>query len=108
MDDGRRAFRAGVLASCGAKADTLEELLTYNAKPFPPETAETHPVFPLEDEAHIEAWREYEREGHETDPFGALKRHFVQLRFPIRRGISEEDAYRQATRRGLLEAADAY
>jgi Family of unknown function (DUF7005) len=108
MDDGKRAFRAEVLASYGAKADTLEELLAYNAKPFPPEIAETRPAFPLEDEAHVEAWRGYERESRETDAFAALKRHFVQLRFPIRRGISEDDAYRQATRRGLLEAADAY
>jgi hypothetical protein len=108
MDDGRGAFRADVLAACGAKGHAIDELLVYNAKPFPAEAAATHPAFPLADEPHVEAWRTYEREGRDTDTFGALKRHFVQLRFPIAPGMSTTDAYRQATRRGLLEAADPY
>jgi hypothetical protein len=107
--DERIAFRAAVLTQRGAATPALrEELLTYNAKPFPPETAAARPVFPLPDEPHVDAWRGYERESRESDVFTALRRHFIQLRFPIRAGISDEDGYRQATRRGIFEAADAY
>jgi hypothetical protein len=107
MED-RHTFRTEVLASCGANGATIDELLAYNEKPFPPETAGARPQFPLPDEAHIEAWQGYEREAREIGPFEALKRHFVQLRFPIRQGMSEEEPYRRATRRGFLEEADAY
>ena len=109
MTDDRRAFRTQVLARCGATTPAVvEELLAYNAKPFPPEVADARPVLPLADEAHVDAWRRYERESRASDPFTALRRHFVQLRFPIKAGISAEDAYKQATRRGILEAADAF
>ena len=108
MDDGREAFRREVLAQCGATGSTIDELLAYNAKPFPPEAAAAQPVLPLADEPHVDAWRRYEAESRETDAFTALKRHFVQLRFPIANGISAEAPYQQATRRGMVEAADAY
>jgi len=101
-------FRAQILMQCGATTPAIvEELLAYNAKPFPPETAAARPMFPLPDEAHVDAWRAYAREAERSDVFTALERHFIQLRFPIRAGISEEDGYRQATRRGIFEAADA-
>jgi len=105
MDESRAESRASVLAACGAQGTAIDELLAYNAKPFPPEATVQRPALPLVDEPHVEAWRVFERESRETDPFSALKRHFVQLRFPIAPGISTTDAYRQATRRGLLEAA---
>src|SRR5687767_3673954 len=95
------AYRSDILTRCGASTPAIvEELLAYNAKPFPPETAAARPVFPLPDEAHVEAWRGYASESRSSDVFTALKRHFIQLRFPIRAGISEEDGYKQATRRG--------
>jgi len=104
-----RAFRIDVLRQSGAASPAVvEELIAYNAKPFPPEAAASAPDFPLADEPHVEAWRAYERESRASDPFTALRRHFVQLRFPIRAGISEEDGYRAATRRGRIEAADTY
>ncbi len=103
------AFRADVLKRNGASTPGIvEELLAYNTKPFPPEAAAARPVFPLPDEAHLDAWRGYDTESKSSDIFTALKRHFIQLRFPIRAGISEEDGYKQATRRGIFEAADAY
>jgi hypothetical protein len=102
-------FRTAVLKRNGASTPAIvEELLAYNTKPFPPEAAATRPVFPLPDEAHVEAWRGYASESQSSDVFTALKRHFIQLRFPIRAGISEEDGYKQATRRGNFEAADSY
>jgi len=108
MDDSRRAYRSSVLAAAGASAGSIDELLVYSDKPFPPETAASRLTFPLSDEAHVGAWLGYERESRDIGVFPALKRHFVQLRFPIRAGISAEDAYRQATRKGNLEAADDY
>jgi len=109
VPDDRRAFRADVLARAGAAgAAVVDELLTYNTKPFPTELAAQPPVFPLQDEPHVDAWRRYLRESEGSDVFTALKRHFIQLRFPIRAGISEDDGYRQATRKGIFEAADAF
>jgi len=109
VPDDRRAFRADVLARAGAaSAAVVDELLTYNTKPFPTELAAQPPVFPLQDEPHVDAWRRYLRESEGSDVFTALKRHFIQLRFPIRAGISEDDGYRQATRKGIFEAADAF
>ena len=102
-------FRTDVLRRNGASTPAIgAELLAYNTKPFPPETAATPPVFPLPDEAHVDAWRGYASESQRSDVFTALQRHFIQLRFPIRAGISEEDGYKQATRRGIFEAADGY
>ena len=102
-------FRTDVLARNGASTPAIvDELLAYNAKPFPPEAAGQRPMFPLPDEAHVDAWRGYAAEAQRSDVFTALKRHFIQLRFPIRAGISEEDGYKQATRRGTFEAADGY
>jgi hypothetical protein len=109
VPEDRRAFRADVLARAGAaSAAVVDELLTYNTKPFPTELAAQPPVFPLQDEPHVDAWRRYLRESEGSDVFTALKRHFIQLRFPIRAGISEDDGYRQATRKGIFEAADAF
>src|SRR5262245_28232271 len=102
-------FRTQILIQAGATTPAVvEELLAYNAKPFPPEAAAAPPAFPLSDEAHVDAWRGYAREAQASDVFTALRRHFIQLRLPIRAGISEEDGYKQATRRGIFEAADAY
>ncbi len=108
MDDARRAFRAEVLASCGAAPQSLDELLAYSDKPFPIDAPAERPVFPLDDEPQIEAWAGYEREAREAGVFEALRRHYVQLRCPIRAGVSQEETYRDATRRGHVEAADAY
>jgi hypothetical protein len=103
-------FRTDVLTRAGAATPAIvDELLAYNAKPFPPEAAAKRPVFPLPDEPHVDAWRGYASESQASgDVFSALKRHFIQLRYPIRAGISDEEAYKQGTRRGMFEAADVY
>ncbi len=51
-------------------------------------------------------WRAYAADADRVGAFGALRRHFVQLRAPIREGISGEPAYQAATRRGQAAAAD--
>jgi hypothetical protein len=104
--DDRRRFRTDVLQANGAPAAILDELLAYTDKPFPAERAAEPPSFPLADEAHVDAWAGYVREADGVGVFEALRRHFVQLRCPIRAGVSQEEAYKAATRRGMAAAAD--
>jgi hypothetical protein len=106
MDDPRRRFRADVLTACGATGQSVDELLAYNDKPFPPETAATRPSFPLDDEPHVTAWLDYERDAAKVGVFDALKGRLVQLGFPIRAGISNEPSYRQATLRGVVDGTE--
>ncbi len=103
-----RDARAGRLRGFGAEGDVLDELLAYNANPFAGPEGRAVPAFPLADEAHIARWRLYEADAREMGAFAALKRRFVQLRFPIQAGLSEDDSYRSATRRGITAAADRF
>ncbi len=101
-------MRAALLRAFGADGDVLDELLAYNANPFAGPEGRAVPAFPLEDEAHIARWRLYEADARELGAFEALKRRFVQLRFPIQEGISEDASYRSATRRGITAEADRF
>ena len=79
----------------------MEELLSYTASPF------QHPfnpeqTFPLKDEPHLEAWREYSDDAVKRGVFEALKRRLPQLNFPIMSGISKNPEYQKVTRQGLL------
>ena len=105
MSDDRLAARRRVLEAHGAGESTLDELLAYSAKPF---DTPARPGFPLPDEPHVEVWRHYVDEGAADGAFAALRRHFVQLRFPVRAGMSQEPAYGDATRKGRTEQADAF
>ena len=99
-------LRTQILKECGASDELLPALLAYNQNPF--QTAPATTDFPLKDEAHVTAWSEYEKDAHDGGPFDALKRRIVQLRFPIRAGMSGEEAYRKATRKGLLAESDEF
>jgi hypothetical protein len=99
----RRAWRAGVLNDCGAPPAIVDELLAYGDAPAG--GSDAPPTLPLPDEPHVEAWLAYEGEAREIGAVEALRRHFVQLRFPIREGLSAETAYARATRRGDFAAA---
>jgi len=104
--DERRQFRIEILLASGATPDIIHELLAYTDKPFSADAAAAVPIFPLDDDPHVEAWEGYAREAAHRSVFEALQRHFVQLRCPIRAGISQEEPYKAATRRGRDEAAD--
>ncbi len=96
------AARREVLGRFGASEAETTELLEYNRNDFDVEGAKDR-RFPLEDEAFVEAWREYAGE----PAFPALARRLPQLKFPIEEGISETDAYRAAVRRGAeVERSD--
>jgi hypothetical protein len=102
------AFRSAVLAACGASAGTMEELLAYTSRRFVLPPGGTPVELPLHDEPHIDAWLDYASEAERTGVLPALRNRFVQLRFPIRSGISAEEDYRLATRRGVSSAAAAH
>jgi hypothetical protein len=88
-----------LLASYGATAAEVEELLAYNDNVFDRSFARA-PTLPLPAEPHVAAWERYVRDAAEAGAFAVLRRRLVQLRFPIREGISKTDAYRAATLKG--------
>jgi hypothetical protein len=101
MDTNRAAVRREALRECGAPPGALDELLAYTESPFDPARLDSISL-PLADEPHLDAWAEYEREARDRGIFPTLARRLVQLRFPIEEGISQTDAYRAATRRGVF------
>ncbi len=96
-------FRIEVLADFDADVSDLEALLDYNENVFD----HANLVFPVEDEPFVEKWRRYATVARQIGAFACLQQKLVQLRFPIREGISQTEAYRQATRRGILPADGA-
>ena len=56
----------------------------------------------FEDELFVENWEEYVSQSKQRGVVAVLKEHFLSLMFPIRKGISEDDDYRAATRRGIV------
>lgn len=81
----------------GACEADLDALLAYTANPF-----ELSGTLVLEDEPFAAVWDEYAAAAKIEGLFPVLQRALVQLRFPIREGLSDIDAYRAATRRGDL------
>jgi hypothetical protein len=101
--------RRRVLDACGASPDDRDALLAYGAGMTSRADCAAL-TFPLQDEPHLARWTAYEQDAREpgVGAFEALRRRFVQLRFPIASGMSQEDAYRRATLRGQFEAADDF
>lgn len=96
---------AALLASFGATPDQIQELLAYNDNVF--DLSALGPglghgtSLPLADEPFVAAWEGYAAEAAQRGVFATLRDRLPQLRFPIRKGISETPAYREATRRGV-------
>jgi hypothetical protein len=84
----------------------MDEILAYTSNPFDLSRLDVA-ALPLADEPHLEAWDEYSREARSDGVFRALTGRLVQFRFPIEAGISQTDAYRAATRRGVAPDPDA-
>jgi hypothetical protein len=57
--------------------------------------------WPLEPEAHIAAWQQYEAEARKCDAWTILQKRLVQLQIPIEPGISQTRLYQAVTRKGL-------
>jgi hypothetical protein len=95
----------GTLEDLGASGEVLESLIAYTANPFDAERLAALRV-PLEDGPQIETWEDYLRVARNEGVMPALAARLVQLRFPIQVGISQTDAYRAATRRGIAPEGD--
>lgn len=87
------------LASLGAGAGEVVELLEYNKSVFKSSPGADY-SFPLADEPFVEAWAGYVREAGEAGAWNTLHSRFIQLDFPVREGISLTENYRAATLRG--------
>ena len=108
MSDDRRPLRVNVLRSCGAAPGLIDELLAYGDQPCRRDPGDPPLSFPLDDEPHAAAWLGYEAEARASNAIDALRRHLVQLQFPLRAGMSDDEAYRRATRKGDFSAGDDF
>jgi uncharacterized protein DUF7005 len=95
----RRTVRTLVLSSLGADASQIEELLRYNEMSFRAAATENCP-YPLPDEPFIKVWEQYAQEVEQSGTLHVLAKYLVQLRFPVLPGMSKNDDYLCATRRG--------
>ncbi len=94
-------FRSEVLKRFGAAALEAAELLRYNQNVFNHDRLPRPLNLPLPDEPFAAAWAEYAAEALNMGVLEALKPRLVQLWFPIREGISQNEHYRAATLRGV-------
>lgn len=93
------ADRLSFLRTLAASPEAAAELLAGLPPPFPEPKQWS---FPLSDAPGINAWEEYMAAAREQGAFPVLQEKLVQLRFPVEKGISETEAYRAATRRGIF------
>lgn len=89
-----------ILADFGARKAEIEELLAYDRNHFNRDILKSL-SFPLADEPFVEAWETYSTEAGNRGAFTVLQECLVQLRFPVRQGISRTEGYRSATRKGI-------
>ena len=92
-------LQAERLAAVGASDAETEELWRYNENHFNPPAEDV--TIPLDDEPFVVCWAEWVDEARERGAFNVLASHLPQLRFPVREGISNTEAYRDATLRGV-------
>jgi hypothetical protein len=98
-------FARRTLEGFGASGEVLESLVAYTANQFDPGRLSASRLA-LQDSPQMEAWDEYARAARRDGVMPTLAARLVQLRFPIQAGISQTDAYRAATRRGIAPGDD--
>ena len=99
------ADRVSVLRSFGANPAECVELLRYNENHFDADGLRRSGSLPLDDEAFVSTWERYVRAAASAGAWAVLRNALVQLRFPVRKGISRTPAYESAAR-GLLPQRD--
>jgi hypothetical protein len=102
MDERSRGDLWGAL---GASADERAELCAYARNAF--DFSRVPETWPVPDEPFVETWQSYVAAARSVGVLPCLRERLVQLRFPVRQGISDTESYRLATRRGLVPDADA-
>ncbi len=90
-----------MLVSYGAATSEVDELLLYNRSTFDHSSLKFPIKFPLADELFVASWERYASESRKKGVFECLKSRLVQLRFPIREGVSQTEVYKGATRKGI-------
>lgn len=88
--------RRQVLVGYGANDSEALELLAYNQNIFVHDQD-----WNSQPEAHVAIWREYMNDAAEIGVWESLRRRLVQLRWPIKVGLSQRPEYLDSTRRGL-------
>lgn len=99
----RTEFRKRVLRAFGAGDSVLDELLHYNENVFNQDCISSKLELPLSDEPFLSAWERYCAEAEPGRILEYLRDRLVQLRFPIRRGVSSSEAYRMAVLKGIQD-----
>jgi hypothetical protein len=94
------AWRSAVLRRFGAGADDIARLLPLTSAPLAEVGADSPGEWPFADEGHLATWRRYAQEAERDGTWAVLERHLVQLRLPVRAGISQTPEYRRATLQG--------
>ncbi|MBT73616.1 MAG: hypothetical protein CMQ15_16545 [Gammaproteobacteria bacterium] len=100
-----REQRLSIFKSFGASDEEAEVLLAYSSSSFSPSARTSELELPLKDELHLADWQGYAVEALKSSVPETLSKYLVQLRFPIKEGISGTDNYLAATRRGQIDAA---
>lgn len=101
-----RIEREAVLRRLGASSQLLPEILRYTENPYRQSLDLIRSRgLPLLDEPHVAAWRDYEQKAAAEGVWEVLRGRLLQLRFPVRSGMSQDPGYLAATRRGTVPAA---
>ncbi len=88
------------LKSMTSDRSVTEELLAYCDNRFVKGLTSASHLEAMEDEAHINEWMKYVHDAEGKGVYTTLKKHLVQFRFPIKKGISRTSYYRNATLKG--------
>lgn len=97
-----RDFRRLALRALGASSSTIDELIEYNENVFDLSAARDA----VDDEPFVSAWDAYAIEAGTLGAYACLRDKLIQLRFPIKEGISATVEYRAATRQGTQPLND--
>ncbi|MEM6718287.1 MAG: hypothetical protein AAF611_03130 [Bacteroidota bacterium] len=91
-EENKRTFLEQFISSDTA----VDELLTYAQNKFIRKNQSSHNL----SKEFIKTWEKYAAEAKEKGAFETLKKHLVQLQFPVKEGISQTEAYKNVTLRG--------
>jgi hypothetical protein len=95
------AQRRQALLRLGADPADIDEFLDHSrAAGWWPTDIDTPLSIPDDDLPQIADWEEYAESAATYGAWNTLRERLVQLRFPVRKGISSEAPYRDATLRG--------
>lgn len=82
----------------------IEELLTYNENKFKQNSNINDFIsFPLKSEPHVKIWQNYKTLADKIGTNNSLTFPLVQLKFPVREGMSQNEQYLRAVRKGECE-----